>query len=138
VSFVGANGTLDLTNPAAFTGTITGLTVDATYNTASNQIDFGGRIIESASLSGTTLTVVDSNNQSYALTLAAAPAAGTVVNLTTDGKGGTDAFLSVPAATNTFTMHSTSATDSWSDSGQWSGGLPSSTTPGGRHQSCIY
>ena len=107
-----ASGTLDLTNPAAFTGTITGLNVDATFNTASNQIDFGGRTIVSASLNGSTLTVVDGAGQSYALTLGGtAPAAGTVVNLKSDGGTGTDIFLSAPAATDTFTAANT--VDSW-------------------------
>ena len=104
VTFAGANGTLDLANPSGFTGTISGLNI-ATNNqsTATNQIDFGNLGIMSASLNGSTLTVVDNSGQSYALTLGTAPAAGTEAVLKSDGNGGTDVFLSSPAATDTFT-----------------------------------
>ena len=108
-------GTLDFATASAlqnFTGTITGLNVDATFATDSNQIDFGGQTIVAASLNGSTLTVVDGTGQSYALTLGGtAPAAGTVVNLKGDGGTGTDIFLSAPAATDTFTAANT--VDSW-------------------------
>ena len=107
-------GTLDFPTPTAlqnFSGTITGLNIGGSITTATNQLDFGGRNFVSASLNGTTLTVVDSTGQSYALTLGAAPAAGTLVDLKSDGAGGTDAFLSTPAATDTFTAANT--VNSW-------------------------
>ena len=119
-----ASGTLDLTNPTAFSGTITGLNVGSSKSTATNQIDFGDLNIVSASLSGSTLTAVDGSGNSYSLTLASAPAAGTVVDLKGDGSGGTDAFLSSATTTDTFTIPSgggnSAEVNSSSDSSHWS------------------
>ncbi|TGS05026.1 hypothetical protein EN852_035620, partial [Mesorhizobium sp. M2E.F.Ca.ET.209.01.1.1] len=127
----GTGTTLDLTNLSGFSGTISGLNIGPSISTASNQIDFGNTSIIAASVNGSTLTVVDGAGQSYALTLGAPYAAGTLVNLKSDGAGGTDAFFSTSAATNTFTA--ANAVDSWLDTSSsnnvWNGTntVPSTT-----------
>jgi hypothetical protein len=93
VSFVDGKGTLTLDNPAAFAGTISGLTFGDTLDL------FGGVIISSASVdpTGTTLTVTESNSQTLTYKVANFQAGARLDVLSTDK------ITVVPTAANTIT-----------------------------------
>ena len=66
VSFVDNNGLLTLDSPSTFNGTIAGLTIG-------DSIDFfGGISVASAAISGSTLTVTETNNQTLTYQIAGA------------------------------------------------------------------
>jgi len=105
VTFLGAAGTLQLTGASStisggllngFAAPIAGLNVGTSNAVPTNDIDLSKLAIgtiNSATLSGSTLTVKDTGG-SFNLTLASAPAAGTFVDWKSDGGSGTDIFLS--------------------------------------------
>jgi T5SS/PEP-CTERM-associated repeat protein len=105
VTFLGAAGTLQLTGASStisggllngFAAPIAGLNVGASNAVPTNDIDLSKLAIgtiNSATLSGSTLTVKDTGG-SFNLTLASAPAAGAFVDWKSDGGSGTDIFLS--------------------------------------------
>ena len=115
VTFAGA-GVLDLSGTSitssqlnGFAGKISGLSV-ATGVTPTNEIDLSGLApasITSATVSGSTITVVDTAG-TFSLALANPVAGGTVVDLDGDGTGGTNLFLSTSA--NTFSTGTTAPT----------------------------
>jgi hypothetical protein len=74
VSFVDGNGLLTLDSPSTFNGTIAGLTIG-------DSIDFlGGILITSTAISGSTLTVTETNSQTLTYQIAGA-LAGTKFNV---------------------------------------------------------
>ena len=87
VTFTDPTGTLFLTNPFAdpFTGQIAGLEVGDT-------IDLGGQQVSSAVISGSTLTVTETNSQTLTFQVSGA-LAGNDFTVGGDGYGGTDLTL---------------------------------------------
>jgi hypothetical protein len=81
VSFAGANGTLLIDTPSAYSGVITGFGANET-------IDLKNTVATGATLTGTTITVMLSGGGTQNYTLAA-PLPGSELGVASDGNGGT-------------------------------------------------
>lgn len=92
-TFTGANGTLIIDTPSAYSGVIGGFGANET-------IDLKNLAATSAMLSGTTITVTLSAGGTQSYTLAAPLSGGLLVGASSDGNGGTllTAFHNSPAA----------------------------------------
>ncbi|MEA2995618.1 MAG: hypothetical protein QOG74_1167, partial [Alphaproteobacteria bacterium] len=80
VTFAGPNGTLQLDQPTTFTGQIAGLAVG-------DAIDLAGISVQSASISGSTLSITQTNNQTLSYQVSGALAGNDFVTAS-DGHGG--------------------------------------------------
>ena len=115
VHFAGPSGTLRLDVPAAFTGSI--------YATAGDAIDLVGVSASSASYSGTTLTINETNGQQLIYNNVSGSVAGDIVEVASDNNGGTLVYWAPPPD-----IWITGTTGDWSTAADWqSGVVPGST-----------
>ena len=120
VLFDGTSATLKLDAPTAFTGSIEDIVLG-------DAIDLVGITASSASYSGTTLTVNETNGQQLIYNNVSGSVAGDTLTVASDNNGGTLVYWgSAPAVTtqNWITYQS----GDWSDAADWvSGVVPGST-----------
>jgi acyl-coenzyme A thioesterase PaaI-like protein len=116
VDFLGTSSTLKLDTPAAFTGPI--------YNIAlSDTIDLAGITASSASYSGTTLTINETNGQQLTYDNVSGSVAGDILTVASDNNGGTNVSWVAPAES-----WNPGASGDWSTAADWqSGAVPTST-----------
>ena len=120
IYFQGSPATLKLDAPTAFAGTIQDIVVG-------DEIDLAGITASSASYSGTTLTVNETNGQQLIYDNVSGSVAGYAVTVASDNNGGTDVYWGTAPATTTQYWISGTAGD-WSTAADWlSGVVPSST-----------
>ena len=86
VAFIGTGETLALSDATTFAGVLDGLKPSAT-------LDFLNLDVTSAATTGTSLMLAVSNGQTLDLTLGAPLPAGTILQLQSDNRGGTDLTL---------------------------------------------
>ena len=119
ISFQGSPATLKLDAPTAFTGTIRDIVVG-------DEIDLAGITASSASYSGTTLTINETNGQQLIYNNVSGNVAGDPVNVASDNNGGTDVYWGTAPATTTQWIRGTAG--DWSDAADWQSGMvPTST-----------
>ena len=111
ISFEGSPATLKLDAPTAFTGTIRDIVVG-------DEIDLAGITASSASYSGTTLTINETNGQQLIYNNVSGNVAGDTVNVASDNNGGTDVYWGTAPATTTQWISGTAG--DWSDAADWS------------------
>ena len=119
VIFDGGSATLKLDAPAAFTGAIEEVVVG-------DAIDLAGITASSATYSGTTLTINETNGQQLIYSVSGS-LTGDAVTVASDNNGGTLVYWgAAPAATSQYWI--TGASGDWSDAADWeSGSVPTST-----------
>ncbi len=120
VIFDGNSATFKLDAPAAFTGAIEGVVVGDAF-------DLAGIAASSATYSGTTLTIHETNGQHLTYGNVTGSLAGEAVQVASDNEGGTDVYWgAAPAATTQYWK--AGASGDWSDAADWvSGAVPGST-----------
>ena len=120
VIFDGNSATLKLDAPAAFTGPIEQIVVG-------DAIDLAGITASSATYSGSTLTINETDGQQLVYNNVTGSLAGAAVTTASDNEGGTLVYWgSAPAATSQYWV--TGASGDWSDAADWqSGAVPGST-----------
>jgi hypothetical protein len=87
VDFSGANGTLELADPASFTGTVAGFS-------PGDMIDLVNTAVQSAAIVGSTLVVTETGGQTLTYQFSTAPQDDAIAAVT-DGAGGTDLLLEI-------------------------------------------
>ena len=120
VIFDGNSATLKLDAPAAFTGAIEGVVVG-------DAIDLAGITASSATYSGSTLTINETNGQHLTYGNVTGSLAGDAVTVASDNEGGTVVYWgAAPAVTTQYWI--AGASGEWSDAADWvSGVVPGST-----------
>ncbi len=114
-------GTLKLDAPSAFTGAISGFALGDT-------IDLAGITAGSASYTGSTLTINETNGQTLTYNNFNAAVAGDVLALKSDGAGGTDLSFTQSAPTSE-TWTGAAGDYQWTSQLNWDGGVvPSAST----------
>ena len=118
--FDGGSATLKLDAPAAFTGAIEDVVVG-------DAIDLAGITASSATYSGSTLTINETNGQQLTYSNVSGSLAGDAVTVASDNNGGTLVYWgTAPAATTQYWI--TGQSGDWSDAADWeSGAVPGST-----------
>ena len=117
VIFDGGSATLKLDAPAAFTGAIEDVVVG-------DAIDLAGITASSATYSGSTLTINETNGQQLTYSNVSGSLTGDAVTVASDNNGGTLVYWgTAPAATTQYWI--TGASGDWSDAADWeSGAVP--------------
>ncbi len=120
VIFDGNSATFKLDAPAAFTGAIEGVVVG-------DAIDLAGITASSATYSGSTLTINETNDQHLTYGNVTGSLAGEAVQVASDNEGGTDVYWgAAPAVTTQYWK--AGASGEWSNAADWvSGAVPGST-----------
>ena len=120
VYFDGGSATLKLDAPAAFTGSIEDIVVG-------DAIDLAGITASSATYSGSTLTINETNGQQLTYNNVTGSLAGDTVTVASDNNGGTLVYWgAAPAVTTQYWI--TGRSGDWSDAADWvSGVVPGST-----------
>jgi hypothetical protein len=111
IDFNGTSATLKLDAPGAFTGELTGIAVGDT-------IDLVGVTASSATYSGSTLTINETNGQHLVYNNVSANAAGEPVAIASDNNGGTLVYWAQPPES-----WITGAAGDWSDAADWQSGV---------------
>jgi autotransporter-associated beta strand protein len=120
VFFQGTPATLKLDAPAAFTGSITSIYVGDT-------IDLGGIAASSATYSGTTLTINETNGQQLTYNNVSGTLAGDFVNIANDNNGGTLVYWTTTPPLNA-TWLANPASGNWATGSNWTtGSVPTGT-----------
>ena len=94
-SFNGSNATLTLESPSTFTGTLAGLAIGDT-------IDLVNTAVNSATVSGKTLTIDESNGGVLNFNLAVALSSGEAIQVASDDLGGSDLIIQTAAPYSDF------------------------------------
>ena len=122
VIFDGNPATLKLDAPAAFTGPIEGLVVGDT-------IDLVGITASSATYSGSTLTINETDGQQLTYDNVTGALTGDAVTVASDDNGGTLVYWgAAPAATTQYWISGLSG--DWSDAADWASGVVPGPTDG--------
>ena len=124
IDFYGNPATLKLDAPTAFTGSIQNITLGDT-------IDLVGIAASSASYSGSTLTINETNGQQLSYSVSGS-VAGNILTVASDNNGGTDIYWSEPqpsvppVAASVYWI--TGASGDWSTGSDWLSGVPPTST----------